>query len=492
MVWIVTLLLALLYFAIGNRYDIFRNELYFIACGRHPAFGYADLPPLVPWIAAATQAFGINVWLLRLPAMLAMLAVIPLTAEFARTLGGGKASAWMAAVAVALAPLLLATAMTLGTETFEPLGWTLCAYLLVRAIKRNEPRMAMWAGVVAGITFETKYGSAVWLIGLAAGVVLTRARKILTWPQLWYGVVAVVLIGAPSLVWQQLHGWPFRETIGYATEYRNLTGSPLRFEIGQIVSMGFLLAPLWIAGVVAPFLMEKVKPAQFISIAFIIATATIMFAHGKGYYLLAAYPSMFAVGAVACEGLARWLRAVWFWGAFALAIPIVPVVLPILPPSHLARYLDRTNLRPRPFEREGFGAPLTQLFSDELGWRQMEQQVAEVYRALPSNDRARAAILTSNYGEAAAIDVYGPADGLPPAICPQLQYYFWGTRGYDGSVILHVNGGPDRWKELCSESKVVGSFGGPYVMPYENGPIFICRGLRGPLPEIWRDLRRMH
>ena len=81
LVWLAVLVLALLYAFTAGRYDIFRNELYFIACGRHPALGYADLPPVVPLVAAAKQAFGVNVWLLRLPAIVAALALIPLTAS---------------------------------------------------------------------------------------------------------------------------------------------------------------------------------------------------------------------------------------------------------------------------------------------------------------------------------------------------------------------------------------------------------------------------
>ena len=251
LVWSAVLVVALIYIFTAKRYDIFRNELYFIVCGRHPAFGYADLPPLVPIIAAATQAFGTNVWLLRLPAVLAALALLPLTAQFARTIGGGQSAAWMAALAVAIAPGLLALSSTLGPSAFEPLGWTLGAWLLARAIVSGERNALFWAGVVAGLTFEAKYGIAIWLLGLSVGIIATSARRIVSWRQLWYGVAAAAIIGAPSLIWQQLHGWPFLATIRFATAHRNLTGTPLRFEIGQVAAMNFLLAPLWIAGVIA-------------------------------------------------------------------------------------------------------------------------------------------------------------------------------------------------------------------------------------------------
>ncbi len=491
-VWSVALLLGLIYVPVAGRYDTFRNELYFIVCGRHPAFGYADLPPLVPFIAAASQLFGDHTWLLRLPGIAAAIALVPLTAAFARTLGGGAASAWMAGVAAGIAPMLVGMASVLTTSTFEPLGWTLCAYLLARAVIRSDRTAALWAGVVAGIALEAKYGIGIWLIGLTVGLVLTNARRTLAMRQLWYGAIACALIAAPSLVWQAIHGWPFFQSIHYATGHRNFTGSPLGFEIKMVLAMNFVLAPLWIAGVAAPFFDARLRNARFLSIAFVIATAIVIFSHGKDYYLAPAYPAMFAAGAVACAGLGRWLRVVWFATAAVSSLIVAPVLLPILTPQALSSYLAATHLRPPPSEREAVGAPLTQVFSDELGWRKMEQQVAAVYRSLSPEDRAHAAIMASNYGEAAAIDVYGPADGLPPALCGQLQYYLWGTHGYDGSVIVHVNGDPDRWSRICEKSEIAGQFGAPYVMPYENGPIIVCHGLRRPLGEMWPRFRRYH
>jgi len=490
-VWSFAALLGLVCIAVAGRYDTFRNELYFIVCGRHPAFGYVDLPPLVAILAAATQLFGDHTWTLRLPGVAAMVALIPLTATFTRTLGGDRTSAWMAGVAIGLSPVLVGFSTVLTTSTFEPIAWTACAYMLARAVIDGDRRAPLWAGVIAGVALEAKYGIGIWLIALGIGVVLSDARRIVRWPQLWYGVLACTLIGAPSLIWQALHGWPFFTMIHYATTKRNLTGGPIRFEAGQMLLMNFVLAPLWIAGAIAPFRSAKLREARFLPIAFVAATAIVIGTHGKDYYLAPAYPAMFAAGAVACSGLGRWLRVLWFGAAAAMLAPIVPVILPILDPPVLARYLDATHLRPSADELTAIGAPLTQIFSDELGWRQMEKQVAAVYRSLPPGERARAAIMSVDYGEAAAIDVYGRADGLPPALCGQAQYFLWGPRGYDGSVLIHVNGDPDRWQALCQRSEVAGWIGAPYVMPYENErPIILCHGMHPPLTETWDSFRR--
>ena len=491
-VWLLACATGLLHLVVAGRYDIFRNELYFIVCGRHPDFGYVDQPPLIPLISAATQLFGENVWLLRLPAALAAAALVSLTAAFARLLGGNERSAWIAAVAASIAPALAAMTSTLTTASLEPIGWTASAYFLARAILQRHGRSILWAGIIAGISMEAKYGIAIWMIGLALGVLLTPARSILIRPPFWLAVAAGTAIGLPSLIWQQVHGWPFRELhANHLAEGTNFTGTPLQFEQQQILAMNVLLAPVWITGVVAPFFHTILRQARFLSIGFIATTAIVFGTHGKDYYLFPVYPTMFAVGAAACGNLPPWLTRIWLVAAAAVFVALLPIALPILDPPALERYIAFTHLAPVPEEAAAVGAPLTQIFSDELGWRALEQKVAAVFHSLPPADRTKAAILTTNYGEAAALDVYGSADGLPPALCGQNQYFLWGSHGYDGQILIHVNGDPNRWRRGCENVDVVGKFGVPYAMPYENErPIFICRGLRRNLGEIWDRLKR--
>jgi hypothetical protein len=491
-VWTIAALACVLHSCVAGRYHMFRNELYFLVCGRHPAFGYVDQPPLVPLLAAATQLFGLKTWLLRLPAVAAAVALVPLSAEFARLLGGRTVSVVMASVAAATAPGLVALTAALTTSTFEPLAWTACAYFVTRAVIREDQRAWLWGGLIAGLSMEAKYGIAMWLLALMAGLLVTPSRRVLTQRHCWFGLAIAAAIGAPSLIWQTLHGWPFLVVIlQHHTAGTNFTGNPLIFEIGQLLAMNLLLAPLWVTGVVAPFLMTELKAVRFLAVAFVIATVVNVAAGGKDYYLFAAYPVMFVAGAVGLGRLKNWVVALWLIAATANFAVAAPLALPILSPPVLAGYLARTHLKPRPEEAAAVGAPLTQVFSDEMGWRALEKQVARIYHSLPASEQKKAAILATNFGEAAAIDVYGRADGLPPAICGQNQYYLWGPHGHDGSVIIHINGDPSLWRHFCRTVKIVGTFGVPYAMPYENGrPIFVCRGLRFNLVKAWPHFKR--
>jgi hypothetical protein len=487
--WIMLAVAALVHLATAGRYDAMRNELYFIICGRHPDFSYVDQPSLVPLIAAATQMFGNSIWLLRLPAVIAVLAMIPLTAALTRLIGGDARAAFLAALTTTIAPLLVAVGTLLTTETFEPLTWTALAYLLADAWIRRNRRMLLWAGLVAGIALQMKYGMVIWMIGLLAGLLATPARRMLAWREFWLGALIAAAIVAPSVIWQAAHGWPFLEVTRNHSA-GNFTGGPIRFAIGQLFRMNPILAPLWIAGLIGPFLRADLKPFRFLAVAFLVSTAIIVASHGKDYYLVPAYPTVFALGAVAVGGLKTLPRRIWIGATLVTSAIVAPVVLPLLDPPQLERYLAATHLKPRPDEAAGVGAPLTQVFSDELGWRDFEKQVAAAYNALPPEDRAKAAIVTVDYGEAAALDYYGAEDRLPPALSGQNQYWLWGAHGHDGSVMLHINGKPERWMRNCASAKVVGTFGAPYAMPYETDrPIILCRGLKANLSDTWERFR---
>ncbi len=482
--WGVAAIVAAVHVATATEYGAFRNELYFIICGRHPAFGYVDQPPLVPLLAALTQFAGRNLWLLRLPAVAAATLLVPVTVMLAQLLGATTRGAWLAAIAAASATLVTAMTATLSTSTFEPVAFTLIAYFIVRALLFAEPRAFWWAGAITGLAFEAKYGAFFWALWLALGLALAGPRGALRSRDFWIGTLIFVALALPNVIWQAVHGFPFLELVRNDNA-GNYTGTPLYFTIDQILAVNMVLAPLWIAAIVAPFTSARLARFRFLSIAFVALALFILTTHGKSYYLAGAYPTMFALGAAACTRLPRWLVALWAALVALNGAVSLPLVLPVLPPDRLKTMMDSMHPRPRPVEAAGVGAPLMQMLSDEFGWRDLARDVEATYAALPPADREKTAIFASNYGEAAAIDYYG--NGLPPALSGNNNYYLWGPRGYDGSVVLAVNADPAQWSRICDSARVVATFGtSPYAMPYERDrPIVVCRGMRPPLPRLW-------
>ena len=483
-----------LHAAFAGGYDVFRDELYFIVCGRHPAFGYADQPPLVPLLSAGFYALGHNAWILRLPATLAAGGLAWLAVRFARLLGGGTFAAICAGVCVTIAPMLMGVVATLNTTSFDPLAWTLIAYLLVKAVRDGDRSALLWCGVVAGLDFEAKYALYVWAIALIIGLVATPERRIFRDKMLWFGAAIAVAIGLPSILWQATHGWPFLE-LAAAARAKNTDTPPLSFIVNQVLIMNPLLAPVWIAGVVAPFVIHDLKPIRFLAIAFLASFALTLLTHGKDYYIAATYPTVFIMGAVAWG---HWLQkargriALGAWGGFAMALSVLasPLALPVLSVDALRTYIEHAPFKPQQQEKSFKGTLLPQLFADQLGWHDFTDQVGEAWQKIPVAERTRTGIKLENYGEAAALDLYGPAYGLPPALSGHNQYYLWGLRGQKPVNLLVVQNNPDRLKPYCQKTIILGETYSRDAMDYENGKtIALCQGLKVDIVKLWPELK---
>jgi hypothetical protein len=481
-----------LHLAVNGRYHIFRDELYFIVCGQHPALGYVDQPPLVPLIAAGFHAlFGANAWALRLVPALAMAATTALAAEYTRLIGGGRFAQWLCGLAVLCAPVLLVDGLLLTTDCLQALTWLACAWCLTRVAQTGEERWWLGFGLAVGISLTAKYLILFFLASLAVGVVATPLRRSLTRPWIYLGALIAFLFLAPSLYWQAENGWPFLE-LGRAAAGKNIALSPLAFLGQQALFMLPPSAAIWLAGLWR-FSVRPLPPAlRAFPIAFVVMQVLVYLLHGKAYYLAAFYPILFAGGALAIEGwIARpILRGVVAAGIAITGVVIAPIALPILPPQDYAAYAHTLGMSSKASAMEkGAASVLPQYLADMFGWREMAEKVSAAYNALPPEERAKAVFFGRNYGEAAALDVYGAAFNGPPAISGHNNYYLWGPRGFNGSVVIMV-GDTARIAPQFDSVTQVGEIDSPYAMPYEtNIPISILRGLHVPLAEVWPKLK---
>jgi hypothetical protein len=487
--WLLSGATLALHIAVAGRYDFFRDELYFIVCGRHPQFGYVDQPPVVPLISALSQIFGEHLFLLRSLSALAAAATVWVTIALARTLGAGNFGASLAGMAAGIAPMYLGVMATMGTSTFEAWLWTLLAYLVARAVLKNEPRLFLWAGVVVGLDLETKYALPIYLLPLVLALLITgHARALRRWEVL-AAIALATLIALPSALWQLVHGFPFLEMMRNQSQGKNVMLSPGAFVLRQIMSMNPVLAPLWLAGLLAPFIDRRFAQLRFISVAFVLAFVAMLFLHAKDYFVSPLYGAAFAVGGAAFEVWVRprWVRTLYVGTAVAVSALAAPLAMPILPPAVLVAYMRALHLDTKPAETLKQSA-VPQTFADMLGWRQYVDAVTRAVRSLPAEEQARVVILARNYGEAGALDFFGR--GLPPVVSGHNQYGLWGTRGLEPDVIITINRKPDELEENCREVVVLGRFGAPYVMPFEDdAPITLCRGLHPSLRDVWPQVR---
>ncbi len=379
---------TLLHAATAQRYGYFRDELYFIACSKHLAWGYVDQPPLVAFAAWLSAPLGYHLLALRALPILAAAATACLAAALARELGGGRFAQTLAGIATLLTPAYLLLGNTLTTTSFEPLSWTLAIYACVRIVRGGNAGR-WWTGLAVAVAFGAygKYSIGLLIAGLAIGVLATPQRRCLRTPWLPYAAGLCLLLLAPNLAWQASHGWPIFAVLhgdalhrpafqsGIALESVDLANNALAFSLEQLLYTNVFAVPIWLAGAIAPFRTIGLRDLRFVPIAYLVVFAIAAALGAKGYYVVGIYATLLAIGAVAVERYAARLRNALF-GALALTgIAAMPLSLPVLAPGALIAYGRAIGLT----GRNGTPPHLIQpVFAEEFGWERLARDVSSV------------------------------------------------------------------------------------------------------------------
>jgi hypothetical protein len=494
-VWAIAAANLLFHLLIANRYGIFRDELYYLACSEHLDAGYVDQPPLIGFIAwVARYVFGESLIGLRFLPALAGAATIWLTGKLARELGGGAFAQATAALAAFAVPVFLLMHHWLTMNAFEPLIWLASAWCIVCAINRRDPRSWLWFGVLIGIGMENKYSTAFFAFAVVAALLLTPERRALSSKWIWLGALASLLIFLPNLIWLVRHDFPFLELMhNIRRSDRDVVRGPVAFIVDQAMIMNPILVPLWIGGLVWLFFSQAGKPFRILGWTYAVLLVAFIVLKGKNYYVAPAYPMLFAAGAVGFENVTRaklrWLRPVYVAAIVIVAAILAPFSVPVLSPENYASYQKALGFEPPKAENQSTG-PLPQHFADEFGWEEMARKVGEIYNALPPEQRAKTAIFANGYGQAGAIDFFGAKYGLPKAICRHQNYWLWGPRDYTGEsvIVLGSDGSGDR--EHFATVEAMGRTDHPYSRRDEHFDIFVCRGLNTTLQALWPKAKK--
>jgi hypothetical protein len=260
----------------------------------------------------------------------------------------------------------------------------------------------------------------------------------------------------------------------------------------QALQIHPLAVPLALAGLAYLLFHREGRRHRALGLAFLIALGILLAVSGRPYYLAPAYPILLAGGGLAVERLhAAWLRPACAGLLAAGGVLTAPTMLPCLPPETYLRYAAALHIEQPRIETHRLG-PLPQLFADRFGWPEMAAEVARVYHALPPEERERAAIFGQNYGQAGAIDLFGPKLGLPKALSGHLTYHYWGPRRYTGDVVIVMDDDRETLERHFEQVELAGAVRHPYSMPYQHFDVFVCRRMRRPLAEVWPLLRQLN
>ncbi len=499
------------YFALhlitSTRYGYFRDALYYLACSEHLAFGYVDQPPLIALLGWVTRhTIGTSLPALLFWPALAGAGRIVLTAAFARELGAKRFGTILAASLAATPGVWWVIDHQFAMNAFEPLVWGGLAFVVLRISKTGNTKLWLAFGAIAGVGLETKYSVIIFATALLLGMLLTRQRKLLFTPWILAGGAIAFLIFLPNLIWNIQHNWPFVELM------RNIraTGKDVvlpahAYLLQQILMLNPVSFPFWFGGLLFLFFShkeaQKAQEAQKgvfrgLGWTFVITIAFFLITSGKDYYSAPAYVIVFAAGAVGTERLLeksarqRLLKPACFGWLILGVVPLLPLVLPVLPIDTFLRYQTHLPFEVPKTETSFVGETLPQYYADEFPWPGLVAEVARVYHSLTPEEQKRTAIFGNNYGQAAAVDFFGPQYGLPKAISGHQNYFLWGPRDYTGEIVILLGEEENAARKHFESVTVAATLNNPYAYRYENRPVLLCRGLKWDLQTGWPNVKK--
>lgn len=460
----------------NGQYGFHRDELATLDDARHLAWGFVAYPPLTPFFGRIALAmFGTSLTGFRFFAALAQCVAFVGTGLLARRFGASRGGMLIAAFAAAIAPIALAASALMQYVAFDYLWFVLMAYFVVRLVDSNDARWWVGIGATIGLGVMTKYAVAFYVAGLAAGVFLTPLRSHLRSKWLWIGAAVSILIGLPNLLWQVRHDYISIEFLNYIHARDVRIGRTAGFLSEQLfVASNLITVPLWMLGLYVVF-----REARYRVIGWMYVVTMMLFvvAKGRGYYSGPLYPMLLAAGAAALPrrrfvyAIATVLFVVFGGVAALISLPLAPV--------NSAAWRFATKVNPD--------------FVEEIGWPELTGEVARIWNAIPPAERAHAGIYCGNYGEAGAIDLCGPAYGLPPVISGINSYWLRGPGNPPPTTVIVVGSRRENLDRRFASVQLVGhvtnAFGVLNEETRDHRDIYLCRGLRGSILQLWPQVR---
>jgi len=478
-----------LHVATNGQYGFHRDELQTLDDARHLDWGFVAYPPITPLIGRLELfVFGPSLIGFRFFAAVAVSAVMVLTGLIVKELGGGRHVQLLAAVAAGISPVSLVQGAVFQYVSFDYLWGVSATYLLLRLVKSGDPRWWVPVGAVLGLGMETRYTMGFLAIGIAFAVVLTGERRFLRSGWLWVGVGISIFIWLPNLIWQIKHHFISLEFLSYLHARDVRQGRDAGFLREQLwVCVNLAAAPLTLLGLWFYLVHKEGRIYRLLGWTFAVPFLLFTTAGSRSYYTAPLYPMLIASGSVLLEkflGRSRPAISRLVYGAQWTAILLSGVVfaLVVMPVAPIGSGIWKITSR------------LHDQFREEIGWPDLARSVASLYHSLSIEEQEHTGILTGNYGEAGALNLYGPALGLPHAM--GLTNSFW-YRGYDPRLpqtVIVTGFDLDEGRRLFGSCVVAAKNSNAYGVENEESrdhpDILLCKNLRMPWPVYWEHHRR--
>lgn len=472
---------AVLVFA-ASRYGYFGDELYFLAAGRRPGWGYADQGPVLPLVARAMDTLAPGSYLvLRLPAVALTVLATVLCAELARLLGGGRGAQALAAVGYASSPFLLLQGAMLTTNTVDTALWVVTTWLLVRWVQTRRDVLLLVAALVTGVDMQVKWLIPFFWAAVGVGALLAGPRALVRRPMLWAGAGIVLISAVPELLWQAGHGWPELAMGGEIASEQGVLGGRLLFIPLSMLLCGFLGTPLLLAGIWVLLRRSAFRPYRFLGVALVLLYAAFMLIGGRVYYPAGMYAVVIAAGAADVTAALVRMRPPWRRSGMitlaALGISATALILHSTPWRPADRIAPPRNAAQAAVEIGLYG---------QFGWPELDDAVTRAYDRLPPAERSGAVIITDTYWQASALDELGRTH-LPRVYSPSRGFGYFATPP-DGATAVIAVGGPEAGlRSQFQHVEPIGALDTRLGFPGNTQQVTLwkCAGQRKPWSQVW-------
>jgi hypothetical protein len=479
---------ALVHILLNGQYGFHRDELDILMNARQLNWGYVAYPPFTPVIARISrELFGDALRGLRLFPALGQGLTVLLVGLMGRDMGARRPAQVMASIAAGIAPAALFAGTMIQYMSFDYLWWVVITFCFVRLLKSENPRWWLGIGAAMSMAMMTKYTAAFFIIGLAAGTLLTANRRWLRSPWLWAGAGLAFVIFLPNLVWQGQQGLISLDFLN-AIHARDIRiGRTQDFLPEQfLLSANPFTTPLWVLGLGLLVFASGFKRFRLLGIAFLVTFGLLWVMRGRSYYVGPAYAILLAAGAV---GWAAWLEGRGV-GLHKVLLSVSWVVLAV------GSLVGGVLVKPVAPLNSGLWDTVSEIngeLAEMVGWQDLASQVAGIFRALPEEEKPRTVILAGNYGEAGAFDLYGPDYDLPPVISGSNSLWYRGYGDFEPQTVIVVGFELDYALMYFSTCEMSGQVTNAYNVKneettYHTG-LYVCRQPRRPWSEMWQDMQ---